>query len=127
MSEPLLLTIVETAALLRVSVDTIKRSIRSGIIPAKRLRCTVRISRLWVDAFVLETAPVLLSRKQVARKLGISVDTVTRLQRRGVLPTVKIGGVQRIPVAGAPLPLRAPAPHVAAQPRRSPWSSMRGV
>jgi len=89
--EPLLCTVAETAALLRVSVDTVKRSIRSGIIPAKRLRTTLRVSRAWLDSYARESAPVLLSRKQVAVKLGISVHCVHTLQVKGLLPTVKVG------------------------------------
>jgi excisionase family DNA binding protein len=99
MSDPLLCTIAETAALLHVSTDTVKRSIRSGLIPAKRLRCTLRISRAWVDAFVAESAPMLLSRRQVSRKLGVSCESVRTLQRKGLLTTVMIGTQQRIPVA----------------------------
>jgi excisionase family DNA binding protein len=99
MSEPLLCTIAETAALLRVSSDTVKRSIAAGIIPVKRIRRSVRISRQWIDSYVAETQPILLTRKQVARKLGISVERVKTLLRKGLLTVVIIGRQQRIPVA----------------------------
>ena len=97
--EPLLCTMTEAAALLRVSVDTIKREIKRGIIPAKRIRCTVRISRQWIDSYVAETQPVLLSRRQVSRKLGIGQYALRTLLRKGLLPLVRIGRLERIPVA----------------------------
>lgn len=65
MQDPLLCTIAEGAALLRISVDTIRRSIRLGIIPTKRIRTNIRISRAWLDSYVAECAPVLLTRRQV--------------------------------------------------------------
>jgi excisionase family DNA binding protein len=97
--EPLLCTMTEAAALLRVSVDTIKRSIKAGTIPAKRIRCTVRISRAWLDSYVTETQPILLTRRQVSRKLGIGQYTLRTLLRKGLLPLVRIGRLERIPVA----------------------------
>jgi len=97
--ESLLCTVAECAALLHVSVDTIKRSIKSGIIPAKRLRATVRISRVWIDSYVAELAPVLLTRRQVAVKLGIGPYALRSLLRKGLLPLVTVGKVQHIPAA----------------------------
>lgn len=99
MSDPLLLAVAECAALLHVSVDTIRRSIRAGIIPTKRIRTSVRISRAWLDSYVAETAPMLLSRSQVAAKLGVSKYIVDSLRRRGLLPTVKIAGRAMVPVS----------------------------
>jgi len=96
--EPLLCTIAETAALLRVSADTITRSIKAGIIPAKRLRATVRVSRAWLDSYVAETQPILLTRRQVSRKLNIGTIALRTLLRKGLLPLVVIGKQQRIPV-----------------------------
>jgi len=95
--EPLLCTIAETAALLRVSVDTITRSIKAGIIPAKRIRRTVRISRAWLGSYVTETQPILLTRRQVSRKLGIGQYALRTLLRKGLLPLVRIGRLERIP------------------------------
>jgi excisionase family DNA binding protein len=95
--ESLLCTIAETAALLRVSVDTIARTIKIGLIPTKRIRHSVRISRAWIDSYVAECAPILLTRRQVSRKLNVSVDSIGTLQRKGLLPTVIIDGRQRIP------------------------------
>ena len=40
---------------------------------------------------------MLLSRRQVSRKLNVSPLSVRTLQRKGLLPTVKIGRMQRIP------------------------------
>jgi excisionase family DNA binding protein len=97
--ESLLCTIAETAALLRVSVDTVRRSIRAGVIPCKRLRTNIRISRQWIDNYVAETAPILLTRRQVAVKLGVSKYVVDGLRRRGLLPTVKVGGLTMVPAA----------------------------
>jgi excisionase family DNA binding protein len=97
--DPLLCTMTEAAALLHVSVDTIKREIKRGIIPAKRIRCTVRISRAWLTNYVTETQPVLLSRRQVSRKLGIGQYALRTLLRKGLLPLVRIGRLERIPVA----------------------------
>jgi excisionase family DNA binding protein len=54
--------VAETAALLRVSVDTIKRQIKLGFIPTKRIRTSVRVSRAWLDTYVAETAPFRYSR-----------------------------------------------------------------
>jgi len=95
--EPLLCTVAETAALLRVSVDTITRSIKAGIIPAKRMRSTVRISRAWLDNYVAETQPILLTRRQVSRKLNIGAIALRTLLRKRLLPVVVIGKQQRIP------------------------------
>jgi excisionase family DNA binding protein len=97
--DSLLCTMTEAAALLRVSVDTIQRSIASGIIPAKRIRCTVRISRAWLDSYVAESQPILLTRRQVSRKLGIGQYALRTLLRKGLLPLVRIGKLERIPVA----------------------------
>jgi excisionase family DNA binding protein len=97
--EPLLCTIAETAALLRVSVYTVRRSIAAGIIPAKRIRRSVRISRAWLDSYVAETQPILLTRRQVSRKLGIGATALRTLLRKGALPLVRIGRLERIPVA----------------------------
>jgi excisionase family DNA binding protein len=99
MSDPLLCTVAETAALLRVSADTIRRSIAAGLIPTKRIRCTVRIPRTWIETYVAESAPILLTRCQVSQKLNVSVDSVHTLQVKGLLPTVIIAGRQRIPAA----------------------------
>jgi excisionase family DNA binding protein len=90
--ESLLCTVAECAALLHVSVDTIRRSIRAGVIPCKRLRTNIRISRAWIEAYSAESAPVLLTRKQVAAKLGVSACSVDTLRRKGLLPTIKIEG-----------------------------------
>ena len=145
--ESLLLTVAKTAALLRVSVDTIKRQITAGIIPVKRIRTSVRVSRKWVDAFAAESAPVLLSRRQVSAKLGVSTLSVRTLQRKGLLPTVKIGRMQRIPAlavaeyvkrnsfgflrakGSAPAARLAPRPAVVAPVRSSAlgFQSVRGV
>jgi excisionase family DNA binding protein len=95
--ESLLCTIAETADLLRVSPDTIRRSISVGLIPVKRIRANVRISRAWLDSYVAESAPILLTRRQVSVKLGISARSVTTLQRKGLLPTVMVGALRRIP------------------------------
>jgi len=97
--EPLLCTIAETAALLRVSVYTIQRSIKAGTIPAKRIRRNVRVSRAWLDSYVTETQPILLTRRQVSRKLNIGAIALRTLLRKGLLPLVVIGKQQRIPVA----------------------------
>jgi excisionase family DNA binding protein len=97
--EPLLCTVAETAALLRVSADTVRRAIAAGIIPTKRLRSTLRVSREWITRYCAESAPVLLSRRQVAQKLNISPLRVRTLRRKGLLPTVTIGKLQRIPAA----------------------------
>jgi excisionase family DNA binding protein len=91
----LLCTIAETAALLRVSVYTVRRSIAAGIIPAKRIRRTVRVSRAWLDSYVVETQPILLTR----RKLNIGATALRTLLRKGLLPLVRIGRLERIPVA----------------------------
>jgi excisionase family DNA binding protein len=99
MSEITLLTIAETAALLHVSADTIEREIRRGIIPAKRIRSAVRISRAWLESYVAESAPILLTRRQVSRKLNVSADRVRTLQVKGLLSTVMIGRQQRIPAS----------------------------
>lgn len=95
----LLLTVAETAALLRVSVDTIRRSIRLGVIPCKRLRSNIRVSRAWLDSYVAECAPILLTRRQVAVKLGVSKGVVDGLRRRGLLPTVRIAGRTMVPAS----------------------------
>lgn len=99
--DALLCTIAETAALLHVSVDTIRRSIRAGIIPCKRIRTNIRTSRQWIDSYVAECAPMLLTRHQVAAKLGVSKYVVDSLRRRGLLPTVKIAGRTMVPVSAA--------------------------
>lgn len=148
--ESLLCTIAETAALLRVSVDTIRRSIRAGVIPCKHIRCNVRISRAWIDSYVAECAPMLLTRRQVSVKLGVSKGVVDSLRRRGLLPTVRIAGRTLIPVSAvneyvkrnafaflrtkanlAPVPRPASAPsggsHAAAPVRRTVFSNVRGV
>ena len=98
MSDLLLVTIAETAALLRVSVDTIRRQITAGIIPTKRMRNTIRVSRAWIDSYVAESAPILLTRRQVSQKLNVSLESVRTLQRKGLLPTVIIAGRQESPV-----------------------------
>ena len=97
--EALLCTIAETAALLRVSPVTIRRSIRAGVIPCKRIRNNIRISRAWIDSYVAECAPMLLTRRQVSAKLGVSKYAVDSLRRRGLLPTVKIAGRTMVPVS----------------------------
>ena len=99
MSLPLVLTVAESAAILHVSVDTIKRQIRLGLIPTKRIKTGVRISRAWLDSYVAESAPVLMTRRQVSVKLGISTERVRTLQVKGLLTTVRIGTLQRIPAA----------------------------
>jgi|SRR5579862_4518858 len=99
MSDPLLLTVAETAAILHVSVDTIKRQIRLGLIPVKRIRTSVRVSREWIENYVAECAPILLTRRQVSVKLGIGKDALRSLLRKGLLPLVVIGKVQRIPAS----------------------------
>jgi hypothetical protein len=66
----------------------------------KRIRSSVRVSRAWVEAYCAESAPILLTRRQVATKLHISVNGVGTLLRRGMLPTVKLGKIQRISAAG---------------------------
>lgn len=99
MPDILLLTIAEAAAMLRVSVDTIRRQIRLGIIPVKRIRTNIRISRAWIDSYVAETAPMLLSRRQVAVKLGVSNYVVDGLRRRRLLLTVTIAGRNMVPVS----------------------------
>ena len=70
MSDLLLLTIAETAALLHVSLDTVRRSIRAGVIPCKRLRSNVRISRSWLDTFVAETAAGVAHAAPGCRQAG---------------------------------------------------------
>ena len=85
--------------MLHVSVDTIRRDIRLGIIPCKRIRTNIRISRAWIDSYVAETAPMLLTRRQVAAKLGVSKYVVDSLRRRGLLPTIKIAGRTMVPVS----------------------------
>lgn len=97
--EPVLLTIAETAALLRVSVDTVRRSIKTGIIPCKRIRTNVRISRAWLDSYVAECAPMLLTRRQVSVRLGVTKYVVDSLRRRGLLPTVKVAGRAMVPAS----------------------------
>jgi excisionase family DNA binding protein len=101
MSDPLLLTAAETAALLHVSCDTVERSIKVGLIPSKKIRTSIRVSREWVTAFCAELAPILFTRRQVSVTLGISMTYVRTLQIKGLLPTVKIGKAQRIPAAAA--------------------------
>jgi len=153
--EPLLCTMTEAAALLHVSVDTIERSIKSGLIPAKRMRCAVRISRAWLDSYVAESQPILLTRRQVSRKLNIGAIALRTLLRKGLLPVVMIGKQQRIPVAalneyvnrnrfaflrsGRPAASGAsrsastaklaahPAPSASSAERRSRFSSVRGL
>jgi excisionase family DNA binding protein len=150
--EPMLCTLAETAALLRVSVYTVRRLITAGIIPAKRMRRTVRISRAWLENYVAETQPILLTRRQVARKLGISEARVRTLLRKGLLTVVMIGKQQRIPapdvneyvkrnsfaflrsgVRKSSAPLSSPnlgdhpAPASPREPRRSQWSSRAGI
>src|SRR5689334_14807294 len=97
MSESLLCTIAETAALLRVSRDTVKRQIAAGIIPIQRIRRNIRISREWLNNYVAERAPILLTRRQTSAKLGVSVRTITTLQRKGLLPTVTVGEYRMVP------------------------------
>src|SRR5579872_4241417 len=97
--ESLLCTVAETAALFHVSVDTVTRQIKAGLIPSKRIRASVRISRAWIDSFVAESAPILLTRRQVSVKLGISLRSLHTLQIKGLLPTVMLGRWQRIPAA----------------------------
>jgi excisionase family DNA binding protein len=140
----LLCTIAETAALLHVSADTIEREIRRGVIPAKRIRSSVRISRAWLETYASESAPMLLTRRQVARKLNVSTDRVRTLQIKGLLSTVTIGKQQRIPASAvaeflqrntfaflrsrqpaAPLPLRTPQSILA--PVRNRYSNVRGL
>lgn len=145
----LLCTIAETAALLHVSADTIEREIKRGIIPVKRIRHSVRISRAWLDSYVAESAPILLTRRQVSRKLGVGTNRVRTLQVKGLLSTVIIGRQQRIPASAlaefmkrntfaflrrkqpalserahpAPVSPRDPRPAIV----RSRWSNVRGV
>jgi len=146
--ESLLCTIAECAALLHISADTVEREIRRGIIPAKKIRSTVRISREWINSYVAESAPMLLTRRQVSRKLGISVTSVTTLQRKGALPVVMVIGRPMVPAAAvaeyvkrnsfaflrsgtrkrnAPVQERCTVPAVSVPVGRSRFSNIRGV
>ena len=116
--EALLLSVTEVATLLHVHHTSVRRSIRAGLIPSKSLRGSIRISRAWVDAFVAETAPILLSQTQVAVKLGVSCSTVRALQRKGALPVVMFGAIRRIPVAAVNEYVKRNA-FVSVQPKRA--------
>lgn len=40
-----------------------------------------------------------LTRRETADRLGVCVDTIDNWRREGVLASVKVGGVVRIPIA----------------------------
>ena len=40
-----------------------------------------------------------LTRRETARRLGVCVDTIDNWRREGVLASLKVGGVVRIPIA----------------------------
>ena len=97
MENTLLLTVTETSKLMNVSRDTVVRWIKSGEVPVRRIRCSIRVPRAWIDNYVAECAPILLTRRQVSVKLGVSKYVVDGLRRRGLLPTVKVGGLTMVP------------------------------
>jgi AmiR/NasT family two-component response regulator len=89
---------------------------------------------------------VLLTRRQVAVKLGVSIYVVDALRRRGLLPTVKIAGRTMVPVSAvneyvernafafvrtnaksASVPRQAQPVPPAVPVRRLGFSSVRGV
>lgn len=77
------LTVNQTARLLGVSIDTLRRWDKSGRLVAERLDGRNRYFS--IDEIEAFRAGLGLSTKQVASRLGISVSSVRRLEEQGLL------------------------------------------